>query len=149
MVRKPDPPWVFQPSKDRYETARYLILHCGGDVAAAHAAIERAADAAKKARGRPQENDTALVWLARAIQRDTGCSMSEARRQAVLRFPGDKQRMIERVKKKNKTTPELVNDASVPLIGISRVDVFTENARKRAERAARALWFWAADPVGK
>ncbi len=142
---------MFPPSADPDETARNLILHCmslypdddaDAAVSRAYAAFCRATDSMKKrTTGRPAKNDIAAEWMARVIQRDAGCSMAEARRQAARQFTkseADAKRMAERLKdkQKKKTIPES------PLIGISRVDVFTEHARKRTEWATRALWFW-------
>jgi hypothetical protein len=152
VARKPrSPPAVFQPSVDPDRTAELLLLHCemafpGGNVnALARAALEHAIEARKPPPGRPQENDTGAVWMVRAVQRDTGRSIREARQQVVRRLaksPLDATRMAERLKKKQKTTPEPVHPDKagdlIPSVEVASEDVFAQTARLRAG----PLWFW-------
>jgi hypothetical protein len=106
VVRK-KPPWVFQPSEDRYETARYLLLHCGYpydcDLATAltlaRAALDEAAERLKGPSNRPEMNDTAAAWMVRAIQRSTKCKKRKAMLWVVDRYTGCSLRRVEGVER--------------------------------------------------
>lgn len=88
MPRKPTKlPWSIYAA-DATEAARYLIAQAGG-VGAAKDAVSRAAKAMKKPRGRPPQNDTHLLLIARAVEKDSGCSRSSALMQAAQLFVRD------------------------------------------------------------